>query len=119
MLGSIVPLYGIRMPPSQAPNGTGGARADSVRGASPTDLAVRPFAGQASTSVAVPAPASVADPAAPLPAPVLRQGEAWMHLAADYDGARGNNDLIQDMRAEMWRWLAKVKRPKSKSRGKL
>ncbi len=26
-------------------------------------------------------------------------------MAADYDGPRGNNDLIQDMRSEMWRWL--------------
>ena len=27
-------------------------------------------------------------------------------MAADYDGPRGNNELIQQMRAEMWRWLA-------------
>ena len=31
--------------------------------------------------------------------------EAFDSVAADYDGARGNNELIQDMRAEMWRWL--------------
>jgi SAM-dependent methyltransferase len=31
--------------------------------------------------------------------------EAFDSVAADYDGARGNNDLIQDMRTEMWRWL--------------
>jgi SAM-dependent methyltransferase len=30
---------------------------------------------------------------------------AFDSVAADYDGARGNNDLIQDMRSEMWRWL--------------
>lgn len=31
--------------------------------------------------------------------------EAFDSVAADYDGKRGNNALIQDMRAEMWRWL--------------
>jgi ubiquinone/menaquinone biosynthesis C-methylase UbiE len=31
--------------------------------------------------------------------------EAFDSVAADYDGARGNNELIQDMRTEMWRWL--------------
>lgn len=31
--------------------------------------------------------------------------DAFDSVAADYDGARGNNDLIQDMRKEMWRWL--------------
>lgn len=30
---------------------------------------------------------------------------AFDSVAADYDGARGNNELIQDMREEMWRWL--------------
>jgi SAM-dependent methyltransferase len=30
---------------------------------------------------------------------------AFDSVAADYDGDRGNNELIQDMRAEMWRWL--------------
>jgi SAM-dependent methyltransferase len=30
---------------------------------------------------------------------------AFDSVAADYDGARGNNELIQDMRQEMWRWL--------------
>src|SRR6185437_9067457 len=30
---------------------------------------------------------------------------AFDSVAADYDGARGNNELIQDMRREMWRWL--------------
>jgi ubiquinone/menaquinone biosynthesis C-methylase UbiE len=30
---------------------------------------------------------------------------AFDSVAADYDGHRGNNDIIQDMRSEMWRWL--------------
>lgn len=30
---------------------------------------------------------------------------AFDSVAADYDGPRGNNELIQDMRREMWRWL--------------
>ncbi len=30
---------------------------------------------------------------------------AFDSVAADYDGARGNNELIQDMRREMWHWL--------------
>jgi ubiquinone/menaquinone biosynthesis C-methylase UbiE len=44
------------------------------------------------------------------PASVLPQlqdtQDAFDSVAADYDGPRGNNDLIQDMRAEMWRSLA-------------
>lgn len=36
----------------------------------------------------------------------LRQTqEAFDSVAADYDGPKGNNELIQDMRGEMWRWL--------------
>jgi SAM-dependent methyltransferase len=31
--------------------------------------------------------------------------DAFDSVAADYDGPRGNNPLIQDMREEMWRWL--------------
>jgi SAM-dependent methyltransferase len=31
--------------------------------------------------------------------------DAFDSVAPDYDGPRGNNSLIQDMRAEMWRWL--------------
>jgi len=31
--------------------------------------------------------------------------EAFDSVAPDYDGPRGNNALIQDMRSEMWRWL--------------
>ncbi|MFI4868091.1 MAG: class I SAM-dependent methyltransferase [Steroidobacterales bacterium] len=30
---------------------------------------------------------------------------AFDSVAADYDGPRGNNALIQDMRREMWHWL--------------
>jgi SAM-dependent methyltransferase len=30
---------------------------------------------------------------------------AFDSVAASYDGPKGNNDLIQDMRREMWRWL--------------
>ena len=41
-----------------------------------------------------------------LTAPQLRETrDAFDSVAADYDGPRGNNDLIQDMRSEMWRWL--------------
>jgi ubiquinone/menaquinone biosynthesis C-methylase UbiE len=40
------------------------------------------------------------------PPPQLRDTQAaFDSVAADYDGPRGNNDLIQDMRAEMWHWL--------------
>src|SRR3569832_758057 len=31
--------------------------------------------------------------------------DAFDSVAADYDGDRGNNLLIQQMRDEMWRWL--------------
>ena len=31
--------------------------------------------------------------------------QAFDSVAADYDGPRGNNEPIQDMRSEMWRWL--------------
>jgi SAM-dependent methyltransferase len=38
--------------------------------------------------------------------PQLRDTQdAFDSVAADYDGPRGNNALIQEMRAEMWRWL--------------
>ena len=47
--------------------------------------------------------------APPASAPQLRETqEAFDSVAADYDGPRGNNDLIQDMRAEMWQWLART-----------
>lgn len=48
----------------------------------------------------------------PIPAPSestlarLRDTQgAFDSVAADYDGPRGNNVLIQDMRAEFWKWL--------------
>jgi SAM-dependent methyltransferase len=34
--------------------------------------------------------------------------DAFDSVAADYDGPRGNNDLIQDMRTEMWSWLERT-----------
>ena len=41
-----------------------------------------------------------------LTAPQLRDTrDAFDSVAADYDGPRGNNELIRDMRGEMWRWL--------------
>jgi SAM-dependent methyltransferase len=44
--------------------------------------------------------------------PQLRDTQvAFDSVAADYDGPRGNNDLIQDMRAEMWRWLGRTFAP--------
>jgi ubiquinone/menaquinone biosynthesis C-methylase UbiE len=49
---------------------------------------------------------STPKPAASLAEPQLRDTrDAFDSVAADYDGPRGNNDLIQDMRGEMWRWL--------------
>jgi ubiquinone/menaquinone biosynthesis C-methylase UbiE len=45
-------------------------------------------------------------PAAAALAPQLRDTQnAFDSVAADYDGARGNNELVQQMRGEMWRWL--------------
>src|SRR5258708_34246175 len=42
----------------------------------------------------------------PARTPQLRDTqEAFDSVAADYDGPRGNNVLIQEMRCEMWRWL--------------
>jgi SAM-dependent methyltransferase len=38
---------------------------------------------------------------------------AFDDVAADYDGDRGNNAAIQEMRAEMWRWLDTVFAPSS------
>jgi SAM-dependent methyltransferase len=40
--------------------------------------------------------------------------DAFDSVAADYDGPRGNNALIQDMRAEMWRWLDRTFAPNSR-----
>ncbi|HEX3846967.1 MAG TPA: methyltransferase domain-containing protein [Steroidobacteraceae bacterium] len=39
------------------------------------------------------------------PARLEETRDAFDSVAADYDGPRGNNDLIQDMRTEMWRWM--------------
>jgi ubiquinone/menaquinone biosynthesis C-methylase UbiE len=39
---------------------------------------------------------------------------AFDSVARDYDGPRGNNLLIQDMREEMWRWLDKTFAPNSR-----
>ena len=40
--------------------------------------------------------------------------EAFDSVAEDYDGPRGNNSLIQDMRDEMWRWLDRTFAPGSR-----
>jgi len=45
---------------------------------------------------------------------LLETQDAFDSVAADYDGARGNNDLIQDMRREMWRWLDATFAPASR-----
>jgi len=42
---------------------------------------------------------------------LLDTREAFDSVAADYDGPRGNNDLIRDMRVEVWRWLARIFAP--------
>jgi ubiquinone/menaquinone biosynthesis C-methylase UbiE len=42
---------------------------------------------------------------------LLDTRDAFDSVAADYDGPRGNNDLIQRMRSEMWRWLDRVFSP--------
>jgi SAM-dependent methyltransferase len=38
-------------------------------------------------------------------ADLIQTRDAFDSVADDYDGDRGNNPLIQDMRQEMWRWL--------------
>src|ERR1700685_998565 len=48
---------------------------------------------------------SSAAPHVPTRPQLLDTQEAFDSVAADYDGPRGNNDLIQDMRREMWRIL--------------
>jgi SAM-dependent methyltransferase len=40
--------------------------------------------------------------------------DAFDSVAADYDGPRGNNELIQDMRREFWRWLDNTFTPHSR-----
>jgi SAM-dependent methyltransferase len=44
-------------------------------------------------------------PAKSAAAALLDTRQAFDSVAADYDGPRGNNSLIQDMRQEMWCWL--------------
>ncbi len=44
-------------------------------------------------------------PAASEATALLDTREAFDSVAADYDGPRGNNSLVQDMRREVWRWL--------------
>jgi 2-polyprenyl-3-methyl-5-hydroxy-6-metoxy-1,4-benzoquinol methylase len=39
---------------------------------------------------------------------LLDTREAFDSVAADYDGPRGNNAQIHEMRLEMWRWLDRV-----------
>jgi SAM-dependent methyltransferase len=39
---------------------------------------------------------------------LLETRAAFDSVAADYDGERGNNAMIQEMRSEMWRWLDTV-----------
>lgn len=41
----------------------------------------------------------------PVPPRLQETRDAFDSVAADYDGERGNNPAIQDMRREMWRWL--------------
>ena len=44
-------------------------------------------------------------PPASTPRQLRETQDAFDSVAADYDGPRGNNELIQEMRSEMWRWL--------------
>lgn len=47
--------------------------------------------------------------------PQLRDTQvAFDSVAADYDGPRGNNALIQEMRQEMWNWLDATFAPRSR-----
>jgi ubiquinone/menaquinone biosynthesis C-methylase UbiE len=45
---------------------------------------------------------------------LLDTQDAFDSVAADYDGARGNNSQIQDMREEMWHWLDATFAPASR-----
>jgi 2-polyprenyl-3-methyl-5-hydroxy-6-metoxy-1,4-benzoquinol methylase len=45
---------------------------------------------------------------------LLETQSAFDSVAADYDGPRGNNESIQEMRVEMWRWLEKTFSPDSR-----
>lgn len=50
-------------------------------------------------------PSSYPTPQASISPQLRDTQDAFDSVAADYDGPRGNNDLIQDMRSEMWRCL--------------
>jgi SAM-dependent methyltransferase len=60
--------------------------------------------------------ANAGSPASAVPAvPDLQDTQdAFDSVAADYDGPRGNNAMIQDMRSEMWRWLDATYAPGSR-----
>jgi ubiquinone/menaquinone biosynthesis C-methylase UbiE len=58
-----------------------------------------------SSPAPVPVPAQTTAPTLCTEPRLRATQEAFDSVAADYDGPRGNNALIQDMRAEMWRWL--------------
>jgi SAM-dependent methyltransferase len=61
-----------------------------------------------------PSPSSLAATSG-LSEPRLRDTQdAFDSVAADYDGPRGNNPLIQDMREEMWRWMDATFAPASR-----
>jgi SAM-dependent methyltransferase len=53
-------------------------------------------------------------PSASTPPQLRDTRDAFDSVAADYDGPRGNNDLIQDMRGEMWHWLDATFAPASR-----
>jgi ubiquinone/menaquinone biosynthesis C-methylase UbiE len=61
--------------------------------------------GQTAGYPATPPDPNPAEPSAQTLQRLLETQGAFDSVAADYDGARGNNDLIQDMRREMWDWL--------------
>lgn len=50
-------------------------------------------------------PDNAAEAALTVASRLRETGAAFDSVASDYDGERGNNAAIQDMRAEMWRWL--------------
>lgn len=50
-------------------------------------------------------------PAASIQERLQATRDAFDSVAPDYDGERGNNGAIQDMRAEMWRWLDAIFTP--------
>jgi 2-polyprenyl-3-methyl-5-hydroxy-6-metoxy-1,4-benzoquinol methylase len=58
-----------------------------------------------SSPAPVPVPAQTPSPTLCAEPRLRATQQAFDSVAADYDGPRGNNALIQDMRGEMWRWL--------------